>query len=79
MGRFCTNCGEPLKEGAKFCGGCGEPVGEVVDRRSAGAVRKTYRQSKHIILTILSHDRYNKTLNKRKGKRKSPKEDAGNC
>lgn len=43
MGRFCTNCGEPLKEGAKFCGNCGEPVGEVVDRRSAGAVRKTYR------------------------------------
>ena len=43
MGRFCTNCGEPLKEGAKFCGNCGEAVGEVADRRSAGLERRPYR------------------------------------
>lgn len=43
MGRFCTNCGEPLKEGAKFCGNCGESVGEAAGHRSAGLERRPYR------------------------------------
>lgn len=29
MKKYCANCGEELKEGAKFCDKCGTKVGEV--------------------------------------------------
>ena len=43
MGRFCTNCGEPLKEGAKFCGSCGEAVEAQAPRKPEEAGRRPYR------------------------------------
>lgn len=43
MGRFCTNCGEPLKEGAKFCGGCGEAVEEKTSERPKTLGNRPYR------------------------------------
>ena len=43
MGRFCTNCGEPLKEGAKFCGNCGEAVEEKAAMRPKVTYNRPYR------------------------------------
>ncbi len=43
MGRFCTNCGERLKEGANFCGNCGEAVEEKDDVRKRDIARRAYR------------------------------------
>ena len=43
MGRFCTNCGEPLKEGAKFCGNCGEAVEEKAAVRPKVNYNRPYR------------------------------------
>ena len=42
MGRFCTNCGERLKEGANFCGNCGEAVEEKDDVRKRDIARRAY-------------------------------------
>lgn len=28
MSKFCTNCGSPLKKGAKFCAQCGTAIAE---------------------------------------------------
>ena len=42
MGKFCTNCGDPLKEGAKFCGNCGTAVEQAL-RRPETAARRPYR------------------------------------
>ena len=43
MGKFCTNCGEPLKEGAKFCGNCGEAVEVKAAERPKVIDRRPYR------------------------------------
>lgn len=42
MGKFCTNCGDPLKEGAKFCGNCGTAVEQALQRPETAA-RRPYR------------------------------------
>ena len=39
MGKFCTNCGDPLKEGAKFCGNCGTAVEQALQRPETAAIR----------------------------------------
>lgn len=39
---FCTNCGKPLREGARFCDNCGKAVGEEAIREAdAQAVMQT--------------------------------------
>ena len=43
MGRFCTNCWKPLKEGAKFCGNCGEAVEAKAVERPKVMARRPYR------------------------------------
>lgn len=34
MSQFCTNCGHPIKEGARFCTHCGFPQNENVDEQA---------------------------------------------
>ena len=37
--RYCTQCGQMLREGAKFCHSCGHPVGQSVPVESSPAAR----------------------------------------
>ena len=32
---FCTNCGNPVKEGDKFCSACGKPVSSYINQNSS--------------------------------------------
>ena len=35
MAKFCSKCGNELKEGARFCSVCGNPVKQVQSAQSA--------------------------------------------
>ena len=39
--KFCPNCGEKFKDGAKFCDKCGTKIGEQAKDNANGAEQKT--------------------------------------
>ena len=43
-GRFCRNCGRPLRPGARFCAGCGETTGAGSQPAAAGADTDSIRE-----------------------------------
>ena len=41
MAKFCSKCGNELKEGARFCSVCGNPVKQVQSAQSAATAAGT--------------------------------------
>ena len=49
MAKFCSKCGNELKEGARFCSVCGNPVKQVQSAQSAATAAGTNEERQECI------------------------------
>ena len=72
MPKFCINCGEKLKDGAKFCFGCGSPISaisqvmHVQEQKTEGTKTEDVVEEKKTERTIHTNRTENEDLTERK-------------
>ena len=49
MAKFCSKCGNELKEGARFCSVCGNPVKQVQSAQSEATQQELMKRDKECL------------------------------